>query len=133
MLKNIGFIILIAISLCGYSSSFAGYAEQVLADAPVAWWRLDEVKYKDGLPAADKMGNVTCAIFDGDAMTITAGMDDKCGWFNGNLAGIDLGNALGPLLNGSSAITVEAWIRNSCLAGVSTHFRNPNQRRQSWY
>jgi len=122
MRKNKRFIVLITISLCGCVSSFAGYAEQVLADAPVAWWRMNEAKYKDGLSAVDKMGNVVGAIFDGDAMTVTAGIDDKCGWFNGNLAGIDLGNAIGPLLDGSPAITIEAWIRNSGLSGIQRIF-----------
>jgi hypothetical protein len=118
MLNTKTCLLLLTASLCGHFS-FAGYAEQVQADAPVAWWRLDDARYKDGLPVADRMGRVTGAVFDGDAMTISAGLDQKCGWFNGNEAGLDLGNALGPLLNGSSAITVEAWIRNSCLAGAA--------------
>lgn len=110
---------ILILSLCSYCSIFAGYAEQVLIDSPIAWWRLNEVEYRDGLPVTDEMGNISCAVFDGDGMTVSAGIDDRCGWFNGNLAGIDLGNALGPLLDRSPAVTIEAWIRNSCLVGAA--------------
>lgn len=110
------------LSLCGFSTVLAGYADQVASDKPVAWWRLDETRYKDDLPAADTMAHVTGAVFAGDAMIVTAGIDGRCGWFNGNQAGIDLGSTLGPLLDGSSAITVEAWIRNSCLSGIQRIF-----------
>lgn len=120
MLKK--YWIILVLSLCGLSNAFAGYADQVASDKPVAWWRLDEGRYKDNLPATDKMAHVTGAVFAGDAMIAAAGIDGGCGWFNGNQAGIDLGNDLGPLLDGSSAITVEAWIRNSCLSGIQRIF-----------
>jgi len=52
------FCILITLFLCSYNYCFAGYAEQIVADGPVAWWRLDDYRYKDDLPAVDEMGNV---------------------------------------------------------------------------
>ena len=91
---------LLFVLLCG--NLLAGYAQQVASDAPVAWFRFDEYRYKDGRTAADFTGNIDSAAYQGDAMTVSAGIDDKCGWFNGNQAGVDLGNALGSLLDGAS-------------------------------
>ena len=48
-------------------------------------------------------------------MTVDAGIDGSCAWFNGNKAGIDLGNTIGELIDQSSAVTVEMWIKNSYL------------------
>ncbi|MFI4912209.1 MAG: LamG-like jellyroll fold domain-containing protein [Sedimentisphaeraceae bacterium JB056] len=94
---------------------FGGYHEQVASDSPVAWWRLEDYRYKDGLVAEEATGNITDAVFQGDVMTVEAGIDGKCGWFNGNQAGIDIGNTIGKLLDQSNASTFEAWFRNSYL------------------
>jgi hypothetical protein len=96
-------------------SVFADYRQEIINDSPIAWWHFNEYMYKDGLSAIDSMGNIHKAVFANDAMIVSAGIDGKAGWFNGNKAGIDLGNELAPLLNGSSAITFEAWIKNSTL------------------
>ena len=105
--------ILIVLALSG--SLLAGYSDVVLSDGPVAWWRFDDYIYKDGFAVKEATGNIDIGTFQGDAMTVDAGIDGKCGWFNGNKAGIDIGNTLGQLLDQSPAITFEAWIRCSVL------------------
>ncbi len=81
MLKK--YWIILVLSLCGLSNAFAGYADQVASDKPVAWWRLMRADIKQP-SRTDKMAHVTGAVFAGDAMIAAAGIDGGCGWFNGN-------------------------------------------------
>ncbi|AQQ71148.1 hypothetical protein SMSP2_01513 [Limihaloglobus sulfuriphilus] len=108
------FFVFIVLTFCG--SVFAAYADIVASDEPVVWLRFDEYIYSDGRPAEDAAENIGSATYQGDAMPAAAGIDVKSCWFNGHTAGIDLGSELGPLLDGSEAITFEAWIKNSYLS-----------------
>ncbi len=112
-MKHINLPILFILVLSGALA--AGYKETVQADGPVAWWRFGDYMYKDGFAVEEATGNIPDSTFQGDAMTVEAGIDGKCGWFNGNKAGIDIGNTLGQLLDQSAAVTFEAWIRCSVL------------------
>ncbi len=114
-------LLILLMCLCGSLS--AQYAAQVQSDAPVAWWRFDDFSYKDGLTATEATGSINAATYQGDAMTVAAGIGARCGWFNGNKAGVDIGATLGTLIDQSSAVTVEMWLKNSYL-----HEGFPSQR-----
>ncbi len=92
---------------------WADYASVVAEDGPVAWWRFDDAWCNDGMTAREMTGNISLSIYHDDAMVVGAGIDQTACWFNGYKAGIDIGNDLGPLIDGAAAVTFEAWIRNS--------------------
>ncbi|AQQ72373.1 hypothetical protein SMSP2_02756 [Limihaloglobus sulfuriphilus] len=109
------FFILLFVFLLSASALLADYAAIVESDGPVAWWRFNDYRYKDGFPAHESTGNIKNSTFQNDVMTAEAGVGGKCGWFNGNLAGVDLANELGPLIDSSSCVTFEAWLRCAVL------------------
>lgn len=111
IIKRVLMMLFIAFVLCNIC--FGGYSQEVLQDNPVGWWRFDDYYYKDGFAVKEMTGNIAGSTFQGDAMITDAGIDGKSCWFNGNQAGIDIGNDLGELLDQSSAITFEAWINNA--------------------
>ena len=101
----------------------SGYAQAVLVDAPVAYWRLGETT---GTTVADSAGISPGARFGGVTLGQPGALDD------GNAAmrfdGIDGTSVLIPnspalvAINGSSAITMEAWINPQTLT-LPSHFR----------
>jgi hypothetical protein len=108
-------LLVLSVITCAY----ADYRQEILSDQPVCWWRFNEYLYGDTMSADDETGNIS-STYQGDAMPVEAGIGGNACWFNGNLAGIDLGNQLGPLIDGSSAVTFEAWIKNSIVPEGST-------------
>ncbi len=99
--------------LCLGSLVGADYSREVGRDKPVLWLRFDDDFYEDGMTATDVTRNVRAATYQGMAMTVVGGIGGRCGWFNGNQAAVDLADQLGAKLKGGSAITFEAWVRNS--------------------
>ncbi|AQQ70976.1 hypothetical protein SMSP2_01340 [Limihaloglobus sulfuriphilus] len=110
MLERIGVIFLLQLCFAGSSSAGVSYESLILRDDPVLWWRFDYQRSVDGSVAYDEISNYN-SYYDGNTSIVTGGIDGGCGWFNGNLAGVELGSELRSRLDASKAITVEAWLR----------------------
>jgi hypothetical protein len=87
------------------------YAQAVWADAPVAYWRLDE---SSGTTVADlpgtSDGSLTGGVLVGQAGALAeANRSMRFDGVDGSLAVVPNSNAL-LTLNGASALTVESWI-----------------------
>ncbi len=87
----------------------AKYAELVLDDRPIAWWRLGE---RDTGPARDSSGHGNDGHYFHVTLGVTgaiAGDPDTAGRFNGETSRLITPEALNQLVNDFS---VEAWFRN---------------------
>lgn len=86
-----------------------GYAAQVLADAPVAYWRFDEAS---GKTAVDSSGHGNDATYEGGitlgAPGALAGDDDTAATFDGTSGFVTAGDLFA--FSGQSAFSLEAWV-----------------------
>lgn len=115
--------LLLLFFFCFTSSLMASYESSVSSDSPIAWWRFDDTISVDGTIARDRLRNIQQSVFEEDVSIVSAGIDEKAAWFNGNQAGVDLGTGIRDLLDDANAITVEAWIRCANLPNSSSLFR----------
>jgi hypothetical protein len=98
-----------------------GYAAAVLADQPVAYWRLDET----GATAADASGHGATGIYSGRIARGVAGAlagdpDAAVAFDDSTTDGIiSVGASFD--FSGTAAFTVEAWIKPSIVDNASRH------------
>jgi len=100
------------------------YGSEVLADSPLAYWRLGD---QSGTTAEDATVNNRDGTYTG-GFTLQAGgliandADDSTS-FNGSTGFVNLGtNIFSPLLNGASQVTIEAWILPNSIAATQRPF-----------
>jgi hypothetical protein len=89
------------------------YASVVLADHPLAYWRLDEAS-RPG-PALDSTGNGHTGLYAGDASLgvpgLLVGDPDLAAAFDGVSSGVNLATAPAFDLSGKAPFSIEAWIK----------------------
>jgi prepilin-type N-terminal cleavage/methylation domain-containing protein len=92
----------------------AGYLAVILADSPLAYWRLNETV---GTTSAPTVGGVTGNYNGGFSLgTVGATSDgDKAATFNGTSGYIDAGNNFN--LTATGSWTVEAWVKVTAANG----------------
>jgi hypothetical protein len=94
----------------GTGTTYSAYASEVMADGPVAYWRLGESR---GPSAADASGNEHHGTYVGGvqlgALGALAGDPDTAVDFDGATGFVFVGDALD--FPGTAAFTVEAWFR----------------------
>lgn len=95
------------------------YAVMVMADRPVAYWRFEDASFSNGSTAANwgTAGTANNGVYRGD-VTAAAGYSPRLGkaaCFNGSTSYVELGFNMRNALNGASAVTVEAWVKNDTL------------------
>ncbi|MEA2488156.1 MAG: hypothetical protein QOF16_1810 [Actinomycetota bacterium] len=93
-----------------------GYAAQVLADAPVAYWRLGE---SAGTTAADSSGNAnTGRYLGGTTLGVTGGVADGNGaaGFDGSTGEVSVADSAGLRLNGN--FSIEFWAKLGAYANT---------------
>ena len=103
----------------------SSYAQAVLADGPAAYWRLDEAS---GSTAGDATGGPNAGVIPG-----VVGLGQPGALADGNTAvqfnGSDASRIAVPgtsrlsAINGTSALTMEAWINPQSLTGPPSQFR----------
>lgn len=98
-----------------YNPERAGYADEVLADSPVGYWRLGE---SSGTAAADSSGNGLDGTYTGGVVLAEAGAPssetDTAARFDGSTGYVALpANAL---LNITGPITLECWLKSTSAA-----------------
>jgi hypothetical protein len=105
-------ILTLATFIASTSILFADYPAEVLADTPVAYWRLDDA---DGTTIADSSGNGHDGAVDGVAGSITFGESGLLPTEAGNgsitLAGLDRIVVPGFDKIGAGGFTAEYWIK----------------------
>ncbi|HEY3821875.1 MAG TPA: LamG domain-containing protein [Polyangiaceae bacterium] len=104
------------------ASAPTGYPAQVLADAPLAYWRFDEAS---GTKAADSSGHGNDATYEGGitlaAPGALAGDGDTAATFDGVSGFVDAGNLFA--FAGQTQFSLEAWASvevQSTYAGLVT-------------
>jgi hypothetical protein len=97
------------------------YAQTVLADSPLAYWRFDEAS---GTTARDFSGNGHDATYMGGVQLggpgAIAGESDGAAIFDGSSGYVDAGDLFA--FAGSQAFSVEAWVRSVSEAGYGGIF-----------
>ncbi len=108
------FFLSLALIIHALPSAQATYIDVVLNDNPVAYWQFGDAASGHGDTATDTMGAINGVYQDGVTL-VNGGIGGQAARFNGGSAGIDLGYGLRSVLDGATAISVEAWIRNDTL------------------
>lgn len=85
------------------------YYDAVEADNPAVWFKLNDKYDLYGEPARDARGQLD-GEYRGHVSVFDAGIE-KAAWFNGYDGAVELGTGLRGVLDGTAAVTVEAWIR----------------------
>ncbi len=104
-----------------YTAATLAYADVVIGDYPVAYWRFEDADTSNGQVAANQgsSGSVNNGVYNG-GVTTTSSFSKKLGKaavFNGSSTYVDLDFDLRDALNGASAVTIEAWVLNDMLPG----------------
>jgi hypothetical protein len=115
-------VLLLAALAVGSASADGGqvsvsYRDAVLADAPVAYWRLGETS---GIVAGDEAASHDGEYRGGVALGepgAVAGDADPAAGFDGANDSVRIRNA--PSLNPTSALSIETWLRPGSLASSS--------------
>ncbi len=99
----------------------SAYAQAVLADDPIAYWRFDETS---GVTARDFSGHGHDATYIGGvhlaAAGAIAGDSDPAATFDGATGYVDAGNNFA--FPGSAPFSVEAWVRSASMQGYAGLF-----------
>ncbi len=96
-------------------SAMAAYVDVINANSPIGYWQFEDVSSADGSVALDSTGNSTNDTYQGgvslaaDTPTLIGG---QAASFNGSTSLINLSTDMRNLLDGASAVTTEAWIKN---------------------
>jgi hypothetical protein len=97
------------------------YAQTVLADDPVAYWRLDEIS---GTTARDFSGHGNAGTYIGGVHLAAAGAiandPDTAAAFDGATGYIDGGDTFA--FAGSQPFSLEAWVRSQAMSGYGGVF-----------
>jgi hypothetical protein len=97
----------------------ASYADVIIGDNPVAYWRFEDADTSNGQVALNQgsSGSVNDGVYNGGVTTASSFSEKlgKAAVFNGSSTYVDLDFDLRDALNGASAVTIEAWIRNDML------------------
>lgn len=105
------------------------YTDVILADAPVAYYRLNETS---GTTAADASGNGRNGTFTGSTLNQTglvpAILSGNASVFfnNGGANYLTVPTSVRTALNGAAGITVEAWVKLEALGDSRSLFAIPN-------
>lgn len=100
------------------SSPGGGYADEVAADSPVAWWRFEETS---GSTVADEVGSNDGTVFGANLDVSGAPGTGSAASFDGVDDYVNIPDASALRLTGS--ITLEAWVyRPSAATGFRTVF-----------
>jgi len=110
MLARSGLIRSLAVAMLwmqwsGAAQAALTYAQEVLADNPLAYYRLDETS---GITAFDSSGNARHGVYSGVALGGTGAVpSNAAAGFNGTSSYVDLSSHV---WGGTSAVSIEAWI-----------------------
>jgi len=115
------------------SQDASSYAGVVLADAPVAYWRLGET---EGTTAADQTGAFDGTYLDGvklGASGAIAGDADAAIELDGQSGGVSIGNVLG--FEGQAPFSIEVWLEPHAFGPYPRIFSKEypgGEPRQGW-
>jgi hypothetical protein len=105
----------------GGSDAPTGYAAVVLADHPIAYWRLDDAVATTAVDATGNdhdgtyHGGVTVGVPGALSVAANGGVPDKAATFDGTDGWVSLGS--GFALSGVSTYTLEGWMSTTALGG----------------
>jgi Concanavalin A-like lectin/glucanases superfamily len=105
----LGVIAAVAFALLTSFGDEEGYRGEVLADDPIAYWRLNDGD--GGVTAADSSGNGREGTYDGGAHSVSGALvtqPDSAAFFDGESDWIDI-----PDLDLGGDFTLEVWVRLS--------------------
>ena len=92
-----------------------GYAANVLADNPIAYWRLDESAYTQGMQDSSGhglSGSYTSSVDFGYGSSLATDSGDTSAYFNGTASPLPYGSAPdNAAYDSATSMTEEAWVK----------------------
>jgi hypothetical protein len=102
----------------------SAYASLIASHSPSFYWELNEATaVTSAVPTIGSVNGSAVGAASAGASTLVSATADASWRFNGTNSALDLGrHNLGPVLNGASAITIEAWVQSDSLGADDAVF-----------